>query len=226
MDFYTMDIELADRILPSYCSITILQWHDNNITGVFHTLLNPECDVESFFENRHGLTNDDLKNSPMLREKWVRIYDILEGKTVFIHNANSVMNGLLKRTSADYLNIPDFTFIDTTSISRRCFPGLDNYKLPAVAEALSITDRHNNSLEDAKTVGTILLYAIQNENATDYYDLFRKIGYVGGKFKNGQKELFRPIKDKTRNCYIAQTYDYKCLKKVKSLTEETIHNNK
>ena len=208
MEFLTLDMELADRILPSICSISIMQWENDKIKACFHTLLDPDCDIEAFFNDRHGLKNEDLINSPALRTKWVRIYDILENQTIFAHNANRTMQALAKRASIDYLNMPDCKFVDTASICRRCFPGLKDYRLPNVTEQLSITDIHNNSFVDAQSIGIILNRAIKEESVNDYYELFKKVGFVGGQFKDKTKMLFRPCRNKELGIYEAKFYDY------------------
>ena len=73
MHFVTLDMELADRILPSICSITIIEWNDNNIVNIIDTYINPDCEVEEFFADRHGITNEMLKDAPTLPEKWIEI---------------------------------------------------------------------------------------------------------------------------------------------------------
>ena len=208
MEFLTLDMELADRILPSICSISIMQWEDDKIKACFHTLIDPDCEIEPFFNDRHGLTNADLLNSPALRTKWIRIYDILEGQTIFAHNANRTMQALAKRAAIDYLNMPDCKFIDTASICRRCFPGMKDYRLPNITEKLNITDVHNNSFVDAQSVGIIVNKALKEKGVKDYKELFEKTGFVGGQFKDKVKTLFRARKNKELGIYEAKFYDY------------------
>lgn len=208
MRFLTMDMELGDRMLPTICSLTIVSWLDDKPNGCFHTLLNPESDIEEFFDNRHGFTNYDLNDMPNLRDKWIRIYDILSNKMVFIHNANEVVTALCKRAGIDFLNMPNFTFGDTTSIARRCFKGLEDYRLPNVTEKLQISNQHNNSYIDAHSVGILLNRAVKETQCEDYIELYKKVGYAGGKIINGHKQLYRAVKDKKEGIYVAKKFDY------------------
>lgn len=209
MQFLTVDMEVADRILPSICSFTIVRWIDGTPCNWFHTMLNPECDVEDFFADRHGFTNDDLKNSPVLREKWRRIYDILEGSMVFAHYANRTFQMLQRRAEIDYLNMPNFTFADSASIARRCFPGLGDYRLPNVSEKLEITTNHNDSYTDAHTVAAIIMKALEKEEVSSCDELFKKVGFVGGKYENQKKILVRPKRDVINGIYVPQYYEAK-----------------
>lgn len=208
MKFMTMDMELADRILPSICSISIISWINTTPVNVFHTWLNPECEIEEFFADRHGMTNEDLKNMPTLREKWTRIYDIMEGQMIFAHNANAMFSALQKRAEIDLLNIPDFTFASTASIAKRCFPECPSTDLQTVAKTMHLASEFYDSYLDAHTISRILLKAIEKETVSHYTELFQKVGYVGGKFIDRKKILVRPVFDKEKGIYIPQQYQY------------------
>lgn len=204
MRFLTMDIEFADRILGGICSMTILEWKDGVPSGCFHSLFNPECKIEDFFDNRHGFHNEDLNAMHNLRDQWIRIYDILSNQMVFIHNANSVVTSLSKRAESDYLYMPNFTYGDTTSICKRVYKGWEDYRLPAVTEKLQITNQHHNSYIDAHSVGIVLMKALEETDTKDYIELYKKVGYAGGKLINGYKYVYRPIKDKKEGIFVAK----------------------
>lgn len=207
MEFLSMDIEIAHRALAAICSITILEWHDGKITSGFSTYLNPECDVEDFFQTRHGLTYEMLEQKPYLCEKWIEIYDFLEDKMVFAHSANDRIALLNRRTAADKLNMPNFQYGDTKSIARRTWPGLPDYSLPALVEYLGLGNKHYNSFEDAKNVGKIVLMAAELYDADTPEELFFKMGYAGGRIENKEKISYRSKKDKKNDIYIANDID-------------------
>lgn len=198
-----MDIEIAHRSLAAICSMTILEWHDGQVVSGFSSYFNPECDVEEFFQTRHGLTYDMLEFKPYLCEKWIQIYDILENKMVFMHSANDRIALLNRRADVDRLNMPNFKYGDTKSIARRTWPGMADYPLPALVENLGLGNKHYNSYEDAKNVGLIVLKAAELYDADTPEELFDKMGYAGGCMRNKEKISYRSKKDKKNNIYIA-----------------------
>lgn len=209
MHFVTLDMELADRMLPSICSITIIEWNDNNIVNIIDTYINPDCEVEEFFADRHGITNEMLKDAPTLPEKWIEIYDALDHKMVFAHNANRTIKALKQRASVDLLKMPDLRFGDTASLARRTWPGLDSYRLQELTETLNITKFHNNSYEDAKSVAKIVNMASELFDADSPGELFRLSGYAGGIMRNQEKLSYRAVKDKKNDIYIQRFYQNK-----------------
>lgn len=209
MHFVTLDMELADRMLPSICSITIIEWNDNNIVNIIDTYINPDCEVEEFFADRHGITNEMLKDAPTLPEKWIEIYDALDHKMIFAHNANRTIKALKQRASVDLLKMPDLRFGDTASLARRTWPGLDSYRLQELTETLNITKFHNNSYEDAKSVAKIVNMASELFDADSPGELFRLSGYAGGIMRNQEKLSYRAVKDKKNDIYIQRFYQNK-----------------
>lgn len=202
MKYVTLDMELADRMLPSICSITIIEWEDGKITKILDTYINPDCEVESFFSDRHGITNEMLIDAPTLPEKWIEIYDALNHKMVFSHFANRTIKALKQRASVDQLLMPNMRFGDSASIAKRTWPRLEDYRLPYLTEILNITKFHNNSYEDAKSVAKIVDMSAELYDVYSSGELFKTIGYAGGIIKNQEKISYKAIKDKKNNIYI------------------------
>lgn len=220
MHFFTLDMELADRMLPSICSITIIEWLDGKIINILDTYINPDCEVEPFFADRHGITDEMLKTAPTLPQKWIEIYDMLDGKMIFAHNANRTIKALKQRASVDLLKMPNLRFGCTCSLAKRTWPGLDDYRLPSLTEKLNITKFHNNSYEDAKSVAKIVEMSAELFDAESPGELFRLSGYAGGIVKNQEKISYRAIKDKKKDIYIQIPYEIK-----KKENQNNIHNN-
>ena len=186
-DFLTMDMEYADRVLPSICSLSILSWKDGEIIDIFTTLINPDCEIESFMKDRHGITD---------------IEELLSNNIVFMHGAAHAFSSLLIRTDVDYLKIPNLVYGCTMSLSRRVWKGLNDYRLSSVTEKLDITKLHNNSLEDAKSVGQIVCKALDKRKAKNIFELFDEVGYAGGRIRDNKKEIYRAAKDKDEKIFL------------------------
>ena len=176
------------------------------MVNILDTYINPDCEVEPFFADRHGITDEMLINAPTLPEKWVEIYDMLDHKMVFAHNANRTIKALKQRACVDLLNMPNLRFGCTTSIAKRTWPGLEDYRLPYLSEALNISKYHNNSYEDAKTIAKIVDMSAELFDVSNPGELFRTIGYAGGIIKNQEKLSYRAKKDKKKGIYIQVPY--------------------
>lgn len=203
--FITMDINIADRVLPSICSIAICTWEDSKIINEFFSYINPDCEVEDFFINKHGLTDKELENAPTLPELWVEIYDMLENKTVFCYDHNHVMRTLINRSQLEQLNMPNMNFAGVKSLCKRTWKNLDDYSLTSITEKFNITNIHDDVREDAKSLGKIIYMATDYLNLDSPYDLFKKVGFAGGYIRNNKKILYRAIKIKDKNIYITKT---------------------
>lgn len=203
--FVTMDINIADRILPSICSIAICVWENNIIIDEFFSYINPDCEVEEFFIEKHGITDDALKNAPTLPELWIKIYDMLENKTVFCYDHNHVIRTLMNRSQLEQLNMPDMNFAGVKSLCIRTWKDFNDYSLYNITEKLDITNIHNDVIEDARSLGKIIYKATDYLNLNSPYELFRKTGFAGGYIRNNNKISYRAIKIKDKNIYITKT---------------------
>ena len=210
MIYLTIDTELADRMLPSICSITIRTWEDGKNTNIYSTLINPDCEIEEFLKNRHGITQEMVSNAPTLPEIWKTIYDLLENKLVFAHFANDSIRRLMTRASVDYLNVPNLFYGCTASIAKRTWPEKQDFKLINLSESLNITKIHNDSSEDSKTIGLIISEAFKKNNVNSIEGLFEKIGFAGGQIVNNIKLPYRAIKDKKENIFVTKTKTKDC----------------
>ena len=205
--FVTVDAEIADRILPSICSISILTWEDGKIINEFSSLINPDCEVEAFFNDRHGLSDNELRNAPTLQEKWIEIFDLLEHKTVFCYDPNQFFRTLIQKAQLEQLNLPNLNYGSVKSICKRTWHGLDDYSLPNITNKLNITNVHNNSYEDAKSLGKIIYKSAEYLDLNSPYDLFRAIGFAGGYIRNNKKIPYRAVKSDDKKFYVTKQWN-------------------
>ncbi|MBI2429256.1 MAG: exonuclease, partial [Ignavibacteriales bacterium] len=69
MTFLAIDFETANRYPNSACSIGLVKVRNNDIVGKKTFLIKPPYEN---FENSHvhGITWDDVKNTPTFKELW------------------------------------------------------------------------------------------------------------------------------------------------------------
>jgi len=207
--FVTVDFEIADRLLPSICSIAIITWDNKKIVDSFFSYIKPDCEVEDFFHDRHGISDELLMNAPTLSEQWITIYDLLENKTVFFFNPNQSLKTLIERTQVDQLNLPNMNYGSVQSICKRTWKGMKEYLLPSIEEELDISTVHHNALEDATNLGKIIYKASDHLGLDSPYDLFKEIGFSGGYIRNNKKIPYRAIKNKKKNIFETKEWEYK-----------------
>ena len=194
IDFVTLDYEYADRILPSICSISIFFWKDKKMVEKYNTLIDPECEIEEFFTNRHLITDEMVKGKPKLRYIWKDIYDMINGHFVFIHNANRSVHDLQVRTLYDHMNMPNFVFLDTHSLAKRTWRHFEEFKLPDLNKRLKLVPKDYNSMHDAVAVAKIVYLALEEHEAKTVQELFSKVGFAGGFMFSGKRIPYRAIK--------------------------------
>lgn len=202
--FVTMDFEIADRILPSICSIAIITWNNGEMIDVFHSYVNPDCEVEEFFLDRHALSDEKLKNAPSINEIWIPIFDRLEHRTVFCWNPNQIFRAMLHKAEIEQLNMPNLNYGSVMSICKRTWKNIDCSHLETVTDELGITDIHNNALEDAKSLGKLIYMAAEHLELETPYSLFKEIGFAGGYIRNGVKMPYSAVKSKDKKFYITK----------------------
>lgn len=194
--FYTIDLELADRILPSYCCISIIQWSDGIIKNVYSSLLYPDCDIEEYMQKRHGIKAKDLKDAPTFANVWNELFPIIKGKMIFFANGAKEVAMLQQRLAADYLSMPNFKYGSVMSICRRTWDNISKYNMETVTSELNISSTHFNSLNDAVSMGIIIGKSMEYHKVDTVVALFDKIGYSGGYIIGNTKVPYRAIKDK------------------------------
>lgn len=201
MEYITIDMDLADRILPSYCCVSVITWEDGNMKDVYSSYIYPDCDIEDFMLARHGITNKDVDAAPTMSNVWCEISKIIEGKLVFFVNGSKDVDMLLRRLDVDYLETPSFNYGSIISICKRTWDNLSKYDFATITSELGISTSHYNSLNDAIAMGMIINRAMEYHNAEDVTELFNKIGYAGGYVIGCRKVTYKALKDKKSKEY-------------------------
>lgn len=204
MEYVTIDMDLADRILPSYCCISAITWENGNMSNVYSSYVYPDCDIEEFMLARHGITNKDVDAAPNMANVWGEVSQMISDKLVFFVNGSKDVDMLLRRLDVDYLNTPNFEYGSILSICKRTWKDISKYDFATVTTELEISSSHYNSLNDAISMGMIINKAIEEHKASDVRDLFNKIGYAGGYVIGGHKVVYQARKDKKSKEYYPQ----------------------
>lgn len=101
---------------------------------LFTTYLACEHPVRWQASKVHGITTNDLKGAPSLLSLWADFRRLLSGCVVVGHNPSTELR-FLKVFPAHGFG----PWLDTLALARHCIPGLRDYALNSVCDALGIT---------------------------------------------------------------------------------------
>ena len=120
------DITKGHRIIEIACVEII----DKQITGkIFHTLLDPGCEVDPKATKVHGLDSKVLKGMPRFQDICRDLLNFIGDSDLIIHNApfdTAFLDKEFYRLSPELRPCQLFTVIDTLQSARELFRGEDN----------------------------------------------------------------------------------------------------
>lgn len=173
-----MDFETANGKRFSACSVALTIVRHSQIVDEFYSLINPQTDF--FWRNVqiHGIHEQDVKDAPTFPEVWQHIKSFYTPDQLVIAHNNTFDNSVLKSTLEHYqIDPPAYQTLDTVKTSRQLLPGLANYKLNTVCDALQIDlHHHHNALDDAQACANILLYQNNHFGSNEIRPFIKMIG--------------------------------------------------
>ncbi|NLE10215.1 MAG: GIY-YIG nuclease family protein [Actinobacteria bacterium] len=124
----------------------------------FGTLVNPQRPIPPMITQITGITHEMVADAPRIEEVMPELLEFLEGAVVVAHNAPfdvGFLNYELQRLRGRRLGEGA---IDTLPLARALAPGLPNYRLRTVADALGapVTACHR-ALADAQAAGHVFV---------------------------------------------------------------------
>ncbi len=168
MNWIAFDFETANSSRNSACALGVAVVEGGSIVRKESWLIRPPTlDFNPFNVRIHGITAEDVKDSPTFAQLWREIAPLLEGKTLIAHNASFDVSVL--RHSLDEYNIPYPTldYYCTCNLSRAVWPGKIAYKLNILADMLGIQFEHHDAGEDAVAYAMIALECCRQAGASE-----------------------------------------------------------
>lgn len=169
-DFSCIDFETANNNMNSACSVGIVAVKDLQIVKKDYFLIKP---VSPHFRHEnteiHGITPEMVENCEQFPGIWSKLSTYFEQSNYIIaHNAHFDMSVLHETASAYNITIPDFTYIDSISLSGKMKTGCGN-SLIECAEYFNVPlENHHNSLADAEACANIVIAAISSSRYEDF----------------------------------------------------------
>ena len=136
------------------------------IVAEFETLVNPETPIPPFIVNLTGISNEMVKDAPCFAEVAHRWLEFAGDAVLVAHNASfdvRFLNHELSRVFPGRRMAN--SHLCTVVLSRRIFPGLENYRLQTVAEhfSININNRHR-AAGDALATAEIFIRMLERLN--------------------------------------------------------------
>lgn len=158
--FVALDFETACYSSLSACSLGIAVFNNGALAESKHWLLKPADCGKFSFTKVHGITWNDVKHQPSLKEIWPDLEPYLRDRLIIAHNAIFDM-GLLKENLGHYgINYPNYVYNCTLELFRQHSPYLENHQLKTVCSHLSIPYGNHNAEADAVSCGWIFQHLV------------------------------------------------------------------
>ena len=165
MDFIAIDFETANSKL-SPCAVGLIVVENNKINEELYSLINPEQPISRNNTKIHGITDSDVKESPLFPEVWARIACYFKRFPIVAHNAGfdkKVFEKAMRRYKLD--NTLPMVYYCTMALYRYNYPQAQKSDLPSACAALDVPlDNYHNALSDAKATAQAMIAMHSNVN--------------------------------------------------------------
>jgi DNA polymerase-3 subunit epsilon len=162
MEFVAIDVETANADMASICQIGLAKYKDGVLQKEWSSLVNPE-DYFSFINiGIHGITQQNVANSPTLPDVYDQIYEFMSDEICVCHTHFDRVSlfRALEKYSLEHINI---TWLDSARVARRTWEecAWSGYSLANVCKIIGYEFEHHDALEDAKAAGQVILAALK-----------------------------------------------------------------
>lgn len=153
MSFVVVDIETTglDPKYDEIIEIAAIKVENGIVIDHFSTLIKPLYEIDEYITELTGITNDLLKDAPVIKDVISDIYNFI-GKNILLgHNVNFDINFLYDEL-LDHQDIElNNDFVDTMKIGRYLLKDLKHHRLIDIAENYGIlTSGNHRSLRDCE----------------------------------------------------------------------------
>ncbi|MBV5191116.1 exonuclease domain-containing protein [Staphylococcus chromogenes] len=181
MNFVAIDVETANEQRSSICSIALLKFQDNKISDGLYTHINPETYFSSINTSIHGISEEDVVDSPKMYQMYDAIIRFMDNHVVVAHNTSFDMYALCDSFKKYNLPLPKNSYFCTYRLSKDLYD-LPSYRLQDLAEYFGIkNEKHHNAFYDAKACGKIA-HSILQDQEINLNSLVERQNFKYGKF--------------------------------------------
>lgn len=199
INFIALDLETATSFRGSICEIGLAFVIKGKIVKSQSWLIQPrDNEYDGFNIYIHGITPEMTATSPLFKEVWPEIQNLLNNQIVVSHNTAFDMYALTDALNDAELNLPTFDYFCSLRLARKTFPGLYSYSLPSICEELKIElNTHHRAEADAIGCAEVFLKILSELQIDNIEDLPQKFKFNKGKFDGNshfpqrQKDVYK-----------------------------------
>lgn len=160
--FVALDFETMDTWRATVCSVGCVVFEDGQPTQEFYSLIcPPSCYENEHCTEAHGLTYEDVKDSPTYEEVWPQIHEMIAGSPIVAHN-KGFEKSCIEACADEFGTESEYEYIDTLRLSRHMLPNLRKYPLDRVCNVFGVRlKNHHNALDDARACGEIFVKMLE-----------------------------------------------------------------
>lgn len=123
----------------------------------FSTLVQPEVRIPDWIQRLTGIDESTVQNAPRFHQVVPDLLRRIDGSVFVAHNVDFDYRFLRQQIKAAGHNITPWPTLCTVRLARRALPGLDSYRLDALAASLELgLDRHHRAVDDAEATARLL----------------------------------------------------------------------
>jgi DNA polymerase-3 subunit epsilon len=149
-----------DRIVE----LAAVRWQNGKEIGHFQTLVNPGFPIPSRVIKVHGITDDMVKDAPVIGDVLPAFLQFCEADLVVAHNSPfdvRFLNAECRRQRILFFSSP---VADTCSLAKQRLTSCPNYKLETLKAALGLgKGQAHRALDDARDCLQLYLHCIQQQ---------------------------------------------------------------
>jgi len=150
----------ADKIIE----IGLVRLEDGQISGNFHTLVNPNQSLNLKIKRLTGLDDRDLSGAPVLSEVLPEALDFIRDSSIAGHNIDFDL-GFLAAARGEPLRNPSY---DTLELARLVVPDSSSFRLSALCRYFDIELKAGHrALDDAVATARLLTVLLQKFREAD-----------------------------------------------------------
>lgn len=162
MEYLALDFEYAsstDR--GSICQVGLVKYSNGEVTTLMDCYVDPQVRFCPNCVSVHGITAEKVVGSPTFEDIYEELCSLIVGQVIF--NQNGADKSIFESACAKWgLSIPEADWVNATTVAKRAWPGLDNYRLGSLCAMLDIDLKYHNAASDARATALIIEAAKEN----------------------------------------------------------------
>lgn len=177
MKFAVLDIEATGgkKGQEKIIDIAIYQFDGENITDQFASLVNPECEIETYIQKLTNITDKMVRRAPKFPELAKRIIEITKDCIIVGHGVHFDYRMLHQEFNSLGYKFVSQT-LDTLDLSQKLLPNLPSYSLGKLCKSLGIpvSDRHR-ATGDTRATLELLKILLKKDSSKNILKQFAQI---------------------------------------------------